>query len=114
MGEFFSEKQEFDVIFLDDDELGVIKDIPSRGSRPCVVVEIGSDEDDYAVVAMLSSRDSYDHSKYRLSFGSYLTIDHIETKTITKAQLNFAQLAENKILSDEDVRTVDQYYNNRF
>ncbi len=111
MGEFFLEKSEFDVIFLDDDELGVTKSIPSTGSRPCVIVEIG---DDYGVVAMLSSRDNYDFPKYPLSFGSFLTIDRIETKTITKAQLDYAQLAEDKILSEADIAIVDQYYNNRF
>ncbi|NOQ50275.1 MAG: hypothetical protein GQ557_01245 [Mycoplasmataceae bacterium] len=107
MGQFKEEKNLYDVIFLNDEELGILKQSPSRGSRPCVVIEI---EEDYAKVATLSSRDSFDHSSYRLSFNSYISLQHIEKFEITIPMLDYAQLDDNKILDNADIVIIEQYY----
>lgn len=99
-------KDQFDVIYLLDKELGI--DSGHTNERPCLVIAV-YDDGSGAVVPITSQRPNrLDHSKHQLAFGSWIDMSNEPIK-ITEAQMTYSRLSDYYVDS-EDIEELEYRY----
>lgn len=99
-------KDQFDIIYLLDEELGI--DSGHENERPCLVLNV-YDDGSGIVIPITSKRPITDHdSKWQLAFGSWVDLSNRPIE-ITEAQMTYARLADMHI-DNEDIEELEFRY----
>lgn len=100
------EKNEYDVIYLGDDELGIESNDKNKGERPCVIIEITDENDAFVIPLTTKGSNHLNYRKIRLSFGSWFDAD-FEPIFISESAFKYSRLSEKHILNEEDIEKIN-------
>ncbi len=99
-------KDQFDVIYLLDRELGIDSD--HENERPCIVINV-YDDGSGVVVPITSQRPYRDlESKWQLAFGSWIDFSNRPIE-INEPQMTYARLADMQV-DDQDIDELEYRY----
>ena len=101
-----SEKEQFDVIYLLDSEIGINSN--RKNSRPCIVIEVNG-EDGGLIIPVTSQEKSHNPNvrQHRLAFGSLIDLSGKPIK-VTKAQLDYSDLSDEQI-NNNDMEVLSKF-----
>lgn len=103
-------KNEFDVIYLNDKELGINSQYDT--DRPCLLIKIDIDNGDGWVVPLTTNRNisNWDNNNmYRLSFGSWVDFEEAPIH-ITKAMVDYSNKDDFKVVDGKDLEELEYRY----
>lgn len=98
-------KEQFDIIFLLDSELGIDSD--HENERPCLVISIDIDTEEGYVLPLTSKYrpDDINRMQYQLASGSWIDLSNAPIK-ITAAQLKYSRLSD-KFVDGSDIEELE-------